>query len=1313
MLDFVYVTTKSSKKGIVEVYPKFIIKRSKDLMIRGGDFYAVWCEDKHVWSVDEQDAFDIIDKIVREKVNELDGNVEGTVRGLFLWDSDSGMADRWHKYCQHQMRDNFHPLDEKLIFLNEEIKKDDFATKKLPYALERGDISAYDKIMSKLYSKEERRKIEWAIGAIVCGDSKKIQKFLVLYGAAGTGKSTVLNIIQQLFDGYYSVFDAKALGSNSNSFALEAFKSNPLVAIQHDGDLSRIEDNTRLNSLVSHELMTVNEKFKSTYSARFNAFLFMGTNRPVKITDGKSGILRRLIDVTPTGDKLDFREYTSLMGRIPFELSGIAYHCQEVYRSDPNRYDAYIPTAMLGASNDFFNFVMDSYSIFDKEEGVTLKQAWEMYKNFCDEAKVAYPYSQRVFKEELKNYFRIFKERHKLPDGSSVRNWFAQFKGAQYEQKAQEDKNDEGPYSWLSFDKSDSLLDSTLAACPAQYAKDDGTPEKPWDKVKTTLSNLDTTRLHYVLAPDNHIVIDFDIPGEDGNKDFASNFAAASKFPPTYAELSKSGGGIHLHYIYTGDVSKLSRVYKDHVEIKVFTGKSSLRRRLSKCNDLPIAALSSGLPVKEGDRKMDFSGIENERHLRSMIKKNLAKKIHPNTKPSIDFIKKILDDAYDSGISYDVSNMRTAVLNLAASSTNQAETCLKIVSKMKFKSEEPGEYVEAEEKQIIFFDCEVYQNLFVVCWKARGEGNKVVRMINPGSAKIEEICRYRLVGFNCRKYDNHILYARMMGYTNEQLFKLSKNMIENRFGFFGEAYNLSYTDVYDFASTKQSLKKWEIQLQIHHQEMGIPWDEPVPEEMWDKVCEYCANDVLATEAVFDYCADDWTAREILADLSGGSVNDTTNTLMCKLLFGNEKHPKLVYTDLASGKTSDPKYQRDDVINAFPGYEFVKGEDGHMHNMYRGVDLGFGGYIVGEPGIYYDVALLDVGGMHPSSIIAMNYFGEYTPRYAELKKARNCIKHHDYETPKKMFDGKLAKYLTHPESADKLSKALKLPQNQAYGLTSASFDNPMRDHRNLNNIVALRGALFMKTLQDEVEARGFHIVAIRTDSIKIPGATPEIIKFCMDFARKYGYEFEHEATYEKMCLVNKSAYIAKYSDDESINGKHAGQWTATAAQFQVPYVFKTLFSHEPITFDDFCETKSVQKGAIYLDLDEGIEKNPQLEKDYEKLLREIKKEGSTEERESRKAEIESAIAKEHDYVFVGRVGQFTPILPGRGGGLLIRQQDGKYSAVTGTKGYRWLESELVRTQPDAMDLVDRSYYIKLVDDAVSDISKYGDFEAFTA
>ena len=75
----------------------------------------------------------------------------------------------------------------------------------------------------------------------------------MLYGEAGAGKSTMLNIIQKLFEGYYTTFEAKALTSSNNSFSTEVFRSNPLVAIQHDGDLSKIEDNTKLNTIISHE----------------------------------------------------------------------------------------------------------------------------------------------------------------------------------------------------------------------------------------------------------------------------------------------------------------------------------------------------------------------------------------------------------------------------------------------------------------------------------------------------------------------------------------------------------------------------------------------------------------------------------------------------------------------------------------------------------------------------------------------------------------------------------------------------------------------------------------------------------------------------------------------------------------------------------------------------------------------------------------------------------------------------------------------------------------------------------------------------
>ncbi len=1333
MIDFLMISTRSTKRGVIEIYPKFIIKKSSDLMIRGGDFYAIWLEDRGLWSTDEQDALQLIDLELDRYAEENRKNFDSSVKVLHMWDSESGMIDSWHKYCQKQMRDSFHMLDEKLIFSNTPTNKKDYASKKLKYPLEEGTINAYDKLMSTLYSETEREKIEWAIGSIVCGDSKKLQKFMVLYGAAGTGKSTVLNIIQQLFDGYYSVFDAKALGSSSNSFALEAFKSNPLVAIQHDGDLSRIEDNTRLNSLVSHELMTVNEKFKSTYANRFKCFLFMGTNKPVKITDAKSGLIRRLIDVSPSGDKLSPKEYKTVMKQIEFELGAIAYHCQNVYLANPGMYDDYIPVAMLGASNDFYNFIIDSYHVFKKEDGTTLKASWEMYKTYCDEAKVPFPFSQRIFKEELKNYFRDYKERFNLDDGTRVRSYYIGFRTEKFEEQTISEK-EEPEQKLIEFKAQPSVFDKECADCPAQYATSSEIPTSKWEKVKTKLSSIDTSKLHYVKVPENHIVIDFDIPDKDGNKSFELNLKEASKWPPTYAELSKSGQGIHLHYIYAEDPAKLSRVYDDHIEVKVFNGKSSLRRKLTKCNNLPIATINSGLPLKGEKQVINFEGVKSEKGLRTQIKRNLNKEYHPATKPSIDFIYKILEDAYASDLHYDVTDMRNAVLAFAASSTHQADYCIKLVNKMQFKSADQSSGTKNDDAKLVFYDVEVFPNLFLVNWKIEGEGKPVVRMINPTSAEIEELMRFRLVGFNCRRYDNHILYARLMGYTNEQLFSLSNKIINGSANcFFGEAYNVSYTDVYDFCSKKQSLKKWEIELGIHHQELGLPWDQPVPEEMWTKVAEYCDNDVIATEAVFNARKADFTARQILADVAGMTVNDTTNSLTTKIIFGNNRKPQDQFNYRFMGEVTpdcEPWTITEDMVlydhlgdenftlfnkdgkPVFPGYTFEGGK-----SIYRGEEVGEGGYVYAEPGMYSNIALLDIASMHPSSIVAEELFGpEYTKRFNDILQARIAIKHKEFDKAKKMLNGALAKYLTDEAAAADLAQALKIAINSVYGLTSASFDHPFRDNRNKDNIVAKRGALFMVNLKHEVQRRGFIVAHIKTDSIKIPDATPEIIQFVMDYGKQYGYNFEHEATYDRMCLVNDAVYIAKYKD-----GKHAGEWTATGTQFQVPYVFKKLFSKEPIEFEDMCETKSVTS-ALYLDMNEGLPDVSNLESEKDKLWKQINDTNRmTEPMEKECARIEeliSEIAKGHNYHFIGKVGQFCPIKPGCGGGILLRETENKktgekgYAAATGSKGFRWLESEMVRELGKEND-IDRTYYNNLVDEAVKSLSSYGDFERFVA
>lgn len=738
---------------------------------------------------------------------------------------------------------------------------------------------------------------------------------------------------------------------------------------------------------------------------------------------------------------------------------------------------------------------------------------------------------------------------------------------------------------------------------------------------------------------------------------------------------------------------------------------------------------------------INFEGVKSEKGLRTLIKRNLNKEYHAYTKPSIDFIYKNLEDAYASGMNYDVTDMRNAVLAFAASSTNQADYCIKLVNKMQFKSADQSAGVKNDDAKLVFYDVEVFPNLFLVNWKIEGEGKPVVRMINPSPTEIEELMRFRLVGFNCRRYDNHILYARLMGYTNEQLFSLSNRIINGSANcFFGEAYNVSYTDVYDFCSKKQSLKKWEIELGIHHQELGLPWDQPVPEELWTKVAEYCDNDVIATEAVFNNRQADFIARQILADVAGMTVNDTTNSLTTKIIFGNNRKPQDQFNYRFMGDESqifDPNadlpFRVDDYDEftafdknnrpIFPGYTFEGGK-----SIYRGEEVGEGGYVYAEPGMYSNIALLDIASMHPSSIVAEELFGpEYTKRFNDILQARIAIKHKEFDKAKKMLNGSLAKYLTDESAADNLAQALKIAINSVYGLTSASFEHPFHDNRNKDNIVAKRGALFMVNLKHEVQKRGFTVAHIKTDSIKIPDATPEIIKFVAEYGKLYGYNFEHEATYDRMCLVNDAVYIARYATVEKCcdlygkeyveaakdickdNKKHPYDWTATGTQFQIPYVFKTLFSKENIEFEDMCETKSVTS-ALYLDMNEGLPDVSELEAEKERLAKKdppMVREGLDEE-----------IAKGHSYHFVGKVGQFCPIKPGCGGGILLRETENKktkekgYSAATGSKGYRWLESEMVR-QLEKQNDIDRSYYNNMVDEAVKSLSKYGDFERFVA
>ena len=1377
-MDFYEIRVRKLKDSSYEIYPEFLVDESKDLMVRGKDFYAVYDEDSGMWIRDPRFVQKKVDSDIWNKLRELrrDPKFEDkAIVASFMRDSSSGRWDKFIKYVKN-LPDSYHQLDEKLTFQDTIVKRTDYVSKRLPYSLRDGDISAYEEIVTTLYSPEERTKFEWAIGSIVAGDSKKIQKFVVFYGPQGTGKSTILNLIEALFGGYNNKkgycakINAKALTSNNTGFALEPFAKSPLVGIDQDSKLSRIEDNTVLNQIVSHDTLQINEKFKNLYDASASCFLFMGTNEPVKITDSKSGVIRRLIDVEPTGRLIKPEsKYEELVERMNFELGAIAKHCLDVYKKmGKSAYSSYVPTKMIVRTDPFFNFMKDNLEVFILQGGVSANELWDMYNAWCDKSRVDYRMKRYQMVDEAKNYFENFDDRIRI-NGEQVRNWYSGLKMKKFLEEDKQERKAEEPKpwtipDWLNLKEQPSILDSVLAEQPAQYG--DSKPETVWKNCKTRLKELDTRQTHYVQCFLNLITVDFDKKNQEGEKDLLLNIRCASSYTPTYAEVSKGGAGLHLTYWYDGDPNDLNRIVEPGVEVKVQTGNAALRRRLSLCNNLPIAHISSGLPLRE-KKVVNDNALKDASHLRTRILKALKKEIEPGfTTTCINYIEAQLKEAQEKNIAYDLMDLDNAIFSFAASSHHNSEACLKKYFSMKLRWPEVVEnyytdipynqkrFVPNEKKDapLVFCDVEVGKNVLLVCYKEAGPNKKTISMFNPTPVQLEWLFNTRLVGFNSRGYDAHILYARYIGYNNYQLWELSQDMIvrEQR-GPFREAEHVFEIDVYDYSTKKQSLKMWEIELGLPHMEMEVDWAEDIPEENWPKLAEYCCNDVEATEQVFYATAEDFTAREIMCELTGMPLITTTNQLSARYIFGDAKEPwkEFVYPDLTK---------------KFPGYSFRNGKSYYRYtvgknlstgaleqlkrkygeqNVYVNEDtkevqveviLGEGGRVYAEPGMYYWVITLDATSLHPSSIVAENGFGPYTKKFKDLMDIRVAIKHKEYDKVKKMYPD-LAKYLGDDKQAKALSFALKIVINSVYGLTAAKFQNKFKDPRNIDNWVAKRGALFMETLRIKVQAMGAHVIHIKTDSIKIVAPSKEVIRFIHAYAKDFGYNFEVESIYERICLVNDAVYIAKCTSDEC-NGDHAGKWTATGAQFAEPYIFKTLFSKEPLDVRDYYLTKQV-KTVIYLDMNEKLNDPTMYEKEQTKIEKKFKESfgdnyvNILKDLESNHYEIDTSaledcrdyierykelkelIAKCHNYQFVGRVGLFCPVIKGLGGGLLMRKgTDNRFTSVTGTKGYRWMEAYKV---PEGREKVyiDMDYYTELANEAIETINKYGPFEQFVS
>lgn len=1124
----------------------------------------------------------------------------------------SGRSGLW-KDLMRQCADNpdsDRVWNQTLVYADTPARRDDYNTARLPYSPKEGPTDAWDILIDTLYEPSEREKIEWIMGAFFSNRLGEIQKMIAIDGPPGSGKSTLLDIFAAMVPGYVGYFSAKDLGDADAVFSTGVFADAHLLMIDHEADFSKLEVNERLNAIVSHDAVAVKRKHQDDKFMVFNSLILVATNNSININSVNSGILRRIIDVQPSGRLLPKDEYLALMAQVANEYGQIAHRCISVFEAlGPEHYRDYRMTRMEERTNPIFVFVRDYTLELGNPEGITAPDMWGLYKAFAEEINVR-PGTRLRFLEQIEPYFEKVETEHRHGRNQKV------YYGLRDRSNKPKEVSVRDHIYTIDLSATESVLDRELAGCPAQYSSEAGTPKTRWSNVTTTLSDLDTTKEHYVRPPDNLIVIDFDIPSDSGGKDLVANLREAGKWPRTYTELSKSGAGVHLHYWWAGDVSRLATHIAPHIEIKVFTGLSALRRRASEFNGEPIAALTTQLPEKETPA-VKRSDLENERHLRALIEKALKREIGESTATSVQFAVAKLEEAYKSGIEYDVEDLKPRLMALAMTSTNQAAESLKKIKAAPFQSAQKTEMEDAQ-GDIVLFDVEVFKNLFVVCW-GYAESEEVVQLVNPPRAAIADLLKTRLVGFNNRRYDNHILMKWLEGATNEELYQFSKGLIDNTAKGIPSAFGISYTDIWDFSTNKEGLKKSGIDIGLYVVENEHPWDEPVPDDKVRQIVDYCVNDVKLTRALWHARKSDFLARQILAEVAGMPVNTPSNTLSAKIVFGDDKSgSQLRYTQLNT---------------IFPGYKYEWGK-----SYLDDEEINEGGYVYSEPGYYTNVLVLDVASMHPSSIRELNLFGKYTKNYTDLMDIRLAIKRGNLDEARKMLDGRLAPYLDEGADLKTLSDALKLVINAAYGLTAASFDNPFRDKRNVDNIVAKRGALFMATLRRELLSRGVNTIHIKTDSIKLQNPSPEIVDFVMEFGRQYGYTFESEGYYDEFWLFDKAVNVGRKGESYSVTG----------AQYAHPVVYKTLFTGETPVLEDYYETKKVAgEAAIYF------------------------QDPTTGGR-----------------VFAGRVAR---VAAATNGYEVLRCVGEKEGAVSGTKGYLWSPTA-------SLTEIDYRYYDELVEKA---------------
>ncbi len=140
-MDFYKIVIADKKDGTLQIRPDWKVGRSSDLMTRGGSFYAVWDEEVGLWSKEIYDVARLVDNDLEQYAKEKTAKTGIIYSVARLESNGTKLWDEFIRFIRNS-GNNSHNLDESLIFANTEVKKKDYASKRLSYALHEGPHDA-------------------------------------------------------------------------------------------------------------------------------------------------------------------------------------------------------------------------------------------------------------------------------------------------------------------------------------------------------------------------------------------------------------------------------------------------------------------------------------------------------------------------------------------------------------------------------------------------------------------------------------------------------------------------------------------------------------------------------------------------------------------------------------------------------------------------------------------------------------------------------------------------------------------------------------------------------------------------------------------------------------------------------------------------------------------------------------------------------------------------------------------------------------------------------------------------------------------